>query len=247
MKRYTRLHRLPDLFKSLLIKSMTMQKGFFFPIGTSLKPLRFAFLTKALVLVNIAVFVWSISGDFEQIIYDFGFIPASFSSLTLITSMFLHGDFWHIFGNMIYLWIFGDNIEDYFGKLLFLPIYLLWGVIASVTHLISASTSLIPAVGASGAIAGVLGAYVVLYPDTNISVLTRFGIQKISARIMIGLWFIFQLFYAFYSLTGPEAGIAFFAHVGGFVGGYTLAKIAIRKKKPRRPLKRQQYYRVYSY
>lgn len=224
-----------------------MKRGFFFPVGDSLKPIRYSYLTKAIVIINVAVFVWSITGDFGQIIFDYGFIPALFSFTTLVTSMFLHGGFEHIFGNMLYLWIFGNNVEDYFGRLLFLPFYLLCGIIASLIHLVSDPSSVIPAVGASGAISGVLGAYMVLYPDSQISVLTRFGIQKISAKIMIGLWFVFQLVYALYSITGFEAGVAFWAHVGGFAGGYVLARLAVTRKKPRKPRRRQDYYRVYYY
>jgi membrane associated rhomboid family serine protease len=217
-----------------------------FPIGDSLKPSSFPVFTKGLVAVNVIVFLWSIMSDYESIIYQFGFTPIIFSLQTLFTSMFLHGGVEHLLGNMLYLWIFGDNVEDYYGKIMFLPFYLATGIIASLIHWLSDPFSVIPAIGASGAISGVLGAYLVLYPNADVKLLTRFGIQLVSAKFMIGLWFVFQLVYALASMAVDTMGVAFWAHVGGFLGGWFITKLAIKKKKPKHHRPSSYYVRFYG-
>ncbi|MEM5802249.1 MAG: rhomboid family intramembrane serine protease [Candidatus Aenigmatarchaeota archaeon] len=201
-------------------------KGQFLPYQDLAPRKSFPILTIALILLNVMIFLWSIFGDYKEIISTYGFIPASFSLLTLVTSMFLHGGFDHIFGNMLYLWIFGDNVEDKFGKFLFIIFYFLSGFAASALHLITNLNSTIPAIGASGAISGVLGAYLVFFPKAGIRFISRLGTGVMPAYYMIGFWFIMQLFFGFATLLGPRgSGIAFWSHIGGFVFGYLFAKI----------------------
>ncbi len=154
--------------------------------------------------------------------------------LTLITSMFLHGGIAHIFGNMLFLWIFGDNIEDRLGHFRYLVFYLVCGVIAGLAHVFSTallatdqSSLLIPSLGASGAISGVLGGYILLFPTNRVTVLIWWFITQVPAFLMIGLWFAFHLINALGVLgSGSQAGgIAYAAHVGGFIAGLVLIKV----------------------
>ncbi|MDI6848109.1 MAG: rhomboid family intramembrane serine protease, partial [Candidatus Bathyarchaeia archaeon] len=152
---------------------------------------------------------------------------------TLFTSMFLHAGFFHLFGNMLYLYIFGDNIEDAFGHMSYLVFYIVCGLAASFAHIISITNSelyMTPVVGASGAIAGVLGAYIVLYPKARILTLVFYGlpiIVPIPAIIFLGFWFLMQWFLGMYDilLFNGSSGIAYWAHVGGFIAGLSLALI----------------------
>lgn len=152
--------------------------------------------------------------------------------LTLITSMFMHGGFMHIFGNMLFLWIFGDNVEDRVGHLRYLIFYLVCGVIASLTHVASTimfdANPYIPSLGASGAISGVLGGYILLFPRNQVRVIMLRVLTTVPAYVAIGLWFVFQLIESFGALgAGPEAGggVAYAAHIGGFIAGLVLIKI----------------------
>jgi len=145
--------------------------------------------------------------------------------LTLFTAMFLHGGWGHILGNMWFLWIFGDNVEDRLGKLLFPIFYIFSGLCAGIIHVILLRDSSMPAVGASGAIAGVMGAYIYMFPRATVASLMSFGyfirVVHVPAPIYLGLWFVLQLFGG---LVGGEASnVAFWAHVGGFVAGFILA------------------------
>jgi membrane associated rhomboid family serine protease len=151
------------------------------------------------------------------VIEAYGFTPAYFSILTLFTSMFLHAGIAHLFGNMWFLYIFGDNVEDKFGHFFYLIFYILAGLAATFTHYLTNLGSTIPAVGASGAISGVLGAYIVLFPRVGVYVSGRAGVGKVSALLMIGLWFAFQLISGIF--FGESTGVAFFAHIGGFIFG----------------------------
>ncbi|MEJ7711425.1 MAG: rhomboid family intramembrane serine protease [Pyrinomonadaceae bacterium] len=151
--------------------------------------------------------------------------------LTLLTSMFMHGSLMHLFGNMLYLWIFGDNIEHALGKGRFLAFYLLTGIIASLTHVITTfvfdSNPYIPSLGASGAISGVLGGYLVLHPRRSVRVIILSMLTTVPAIVAIGLWFVFQLISSFGVLgEGPQSGggVAYAAHIGGFVAGLVLIK-----------------------
>jgi membrane associated rhomboid family serine protease len=138
--------------------------------------------------------------------------------------MFLHGGFDHILGNMLYLWIFGDNVEDVFGHFWFIVMYFLAGLCGSLLHILLAQDSSVPMIGASGAISGVLGAYLVLFPDARILALVPFGfflrLLYLPAYLFLGFWILLQFIYGFASLPGVSGGgIAFFAHIGGFLMG----------------------------
>jgi len=155
---------------------------------------------------------------------------------TLFTSLFLHADIFHIGGNMLYLYIFGDNIEDFLGHLRFLLFYFVCGLVADLAHILSVASSaglLIPTLGASGAISGVMGAYILLYPRSRIETLVlTFVITVVSvpAVFFLGFWFILQLLYTWLGMGG---NVAYWAHIGGFVAGISLGLIAKRKRKPK--------------
>ncbi|HUR92608.1 MAG TPA: rhomboid family intramembrane serine protease [Gemmatimonadaceae bacterium] len=140
--------------------------------------------------------------------------------LTLLSSMFMHASWMHIFGNMLYLWIFGDNIENRIGSARFLGFYLVCGVVASLAHIMMATGSVIPSLGASGAIAGVLGAYLVLFPKRKVRVMVARQIMQWPAFMVLGLWILLQFFGQFTAV--PGAGVAYMAHIGGFVAGAVL-------------------------
>lgn len=158
-------------------------------------------------------------------------IPRLAPVLTLIVSMFMHGGFFHLLFNMLYLWIFGNNIEDYLGPIRFILFYLVSGVGASLTHIIFNANSQIPMIGASGAIAGVLGAYLILYPKARVNTLVFFifiiRIIPIPAAFVLGFWFFMQLMN-----MGGGGGVAWFAHIGGFLIGIGIIKL-ITKKRPK--------------
>lgn len=201
-------------------------------------------ITIGLIGANIAVFLYQFTLGLDRavdfflnygaipavLVYDFGTLPAPpLSWFTLITSMFLHGGFLHLAGNMLYLWIFGNNIEDYLGRFRFILFYVLSGVVAALAHAVVFRDSLVPMVGASGAISGILGAYAITYPKARVVVLIwilfflRF--VRIPAIIVLGLWFLLQIHGGFGSLLGDEQGIAWFAHIGGFVAGIVLVRV----------------------
>ena len=193
-------------------------------------------VTYVLIVVNIVVFIiQTMLGSYnEQFIYQFALIPSdasSFNSLeslaNIFSSMFMHAGLAHIGGNMLYLWIFGDNVEDRLGSVKYLLFYVIGGVIASITHIYTNPASSIPTVGASGAIAAVLGAYLVLYPQQKVLTLIPLGfwmrITMVPAFLVLGLWFVLQLFSGVMSLGGPDVGgVAFWAHIGGFITGVLL-------------------------
>ncbi len=185
----------------------------------------------ALIGINVLVFLWSLF-NYDYIIPAYGFTPASFSLITVFTSMFLHDGLDHLFGNMLFLWIFGDNIEDKFGRVKFVLFYLASGVAATLTHFVTNIGSAIPAIGASGAISGVLGAYLAFYPHAKVHVASSGGTARVPAYAMLVLWFIIQLVFGAVSfLRGSGSGIAFFAHIGGFVFGYVVGKVYGLAKK----------------
>ena len=164
-----------------------------------------------------------------------GLQPTPFSVyLTLISSMFMHGGIAHIFGNMLFLWIFGDNIEDRMGHLRYLTFYLVCGVLSSLAHVYTTvafatdqNSLLIPSLGASGAISGVLGGYIVLYPTKRVTVILFRFLTDVPAYVAIGIWFAFQLISGLGMLGGgsQQGGVAYAAHVGGFIAGLILVKI----------------------
>ncbi len=201
-------------------------KGQFFPYKDTEVSRSTPHVTRLIIVVCVAVFIWSLQ-DFENIISSYGFIPVEFSIATILTSMFLHGSFSHLLGNMWYLWIFGDNVEDRLGKTKFAAFYILSGVFAVVVHYLTDTSSTIPTIGASGAISGVLGAYMVFFPKSQVHTMgPYFMTYALPAPAMIGFWFILQLLLGGAALFGgQESGVAFFAHVGGFVFGYAAAKL----------------------
>lgn len=186
-------------------------------------------VTIGLIVVNVVVFLYELSlGDsLDQFIRVWGLVPAEFSLVTLATSMFLHGGILHAAGNMLYLWIFGDNVEDRMGHGRFLAFYLLCGVAAAVGQTVTAPASFVPMVGASGAIAGVMGAYFVLYPRSRIVTLVPLfifiEIIEVPAIAFLGIWFLMQFLSGVGSIattaSGSGGGIAFWAHTAGFVAG----------------------------
>jgi len=163
--------------------------------------------------------------------------------LTLLTSMFMHGGLAHIAGNMLFLWIFGDNLEDEMGHGRYLFFYLLCGVLAGLAHVFSTvffgQNTLTPSLGASGAISGVLGGYMLMHPSRAVHVWTFFGLVSLPAFMAVGLWFVFQLINGLGALGGQEAGgVAYAAHIGGFIAGLLLVKFFVRKDALMRRKKR---------
>lgn len=204
---------------------MANKKGQFFPTGDENPSSSTPIITYAIIGLCAIIFIWSLT-DFDNIINNYGFTPANFVILTLFTSMFLHGGIDHIFGNMWFLFIFGDNVEDKFGKIGYIIFYIASGIAAALVQYITDPLSNVPTIGASGAISGVLGAYLVFYPHVRVRVISGFFSSTVPAFIMIGLWFVIQLIMGTVSLTGgPVSNIAFWAHVGGFVFGAITALV----------------------
>jgi membrane associated rhomboid family serine protease len=143
--------------------------------------------------------------------------------------MFMHGGFAHLFGNMLYLWIFGDNVEDALGHLRFFLFYIVTGIAAGLAHVcvtvLTGGNMLIPSLGASGAISGVLGGYFVLFPRRRVKVLLFYNVIEVPALLVIGLWFLFQVFSGAGSAGGAGGGVAYGAHVGGFIAGLLLVRV----------------------
>jgi membrane associated rhomboid family serine protease len=189
-------------------------------------------VTYGLIALNILFFFIEMSGG-EPFVIQWSFVPARFLAdpvagiPTLFTSMFMHAGIGHIAGNMLYLWIFGDNVEDNFGKIPFLVFYLLSGLGATFLQLVFSATSTIPNLGASGAIAGVLGAYMFLYPQSKVRVLVGNAITAMPALLVIGFWFALQFLSGIGSLsnTQDKGGVAYMAHIGGFVAGFLLTPL----------------------
>jgi membrane associated rhomboid family serine protease len=204
-----------------------------FPIGDDNSARRtLPVVTYALIVFNILFFLVEL-GAGDSFIVTWSFIPARFLAnpggdfLTIFTSMFMHAGWVHIGGNMLYLWIFGDNVEDRFGHLQYLVFYLICGIAATFAQLAFSIGSSIPSLGASGAIAGVLGAYLLLFPQRRVTVLLGYGVTQMPALIVIGLWFVLQLFSGIGSIAGAAdtGGVAYMAHIGGFIAGLVLAFI----------------------
>jgi membrane associated rhomboid family serine protease len=200
------------------------------------------------ILACMAVYLWQISlpPQSKQVaITLLGFMPAllfGHASLdgdpwvspagSIFTAMFLHGGFFHLAGNMLYLWIFGDNVEDRMGWGRFIAFYLICGAIAALTQALPDTRSTVPMIGASGAVSGVLGAYVVLYPRANVLVAMPFLLARVPAPIVLGVWFAGQLLSSMLAQPGV-GGVAFMAHVGGFIGGAVLIRWFVRDRRKR--------------
>jgi membrane associated rhomboid family serine protease len=217
-----------------------------FPLGDERRTGRgLAIVTIGLIVLNVAIFLFEVSlgARVEEFIRTYGAVPREILTgqdipppgptplwIQLLTSMFLHGGWLHLISNMAYLRVFGDDIEDVLGRLLYILFYLGTGIAASLTHIfLSGPASTIPSVGASGAIAGVLGAYLVWFPKRQIHVLVPgmyFGTGRVSALVMLGFWFVLQFLSGLGALTGGTAetgGVAVWAHIGGFVAGVLVA------------------------
>lgn len=204
---------------------------------------RFPILTYALIAVNVLVFLWQDNmptGELQSMFMDLSVVPAEItaapfafeSSMDIVRSMFFHGGWAHLLGNMLYLWLFGDNVEDRLGKIVFLFLYFASGFTAAIAQVLVNPTSTIPLVGASGAIAGVLGSYLVLFPGVRVQGIVPLGffsrLSEWPAWSVLALWFVLQLFNGLFSIgidTSTGGGVAFFAHIGGFVLGIVLTLI----------------------
>jgi membrane associated rhomboid family serine protease len=201
-----------------------------FPIGDDNSGRRTVpLVTYALIALNVLFFFVELSGG-DAFIKRWAFVPGRFLAnpfanfLTLFTSMFMHAGWLHLGGNMLYLWIFGDNVEDRFGHIKFTIFYLLCGIAATFAQLAFTLGSNVPNLGASGAIAGVLGAYILLFPKGKVRVLQGQQVIQVPALIVIGIWIVLQFFSGIGSIadTAQTGGVAYMAHIGGFLVGFAL-------------------------
>jgi membrane associated rhomboid family serine protease len=201
-----------------------------FPIGDDDTSRRTVpLVTYALIALNVLFFFVELSGG-DAFIGKWAFVPSRFLAnpggdfLTLFTSMFMHAGWVHLGGNMLYLWIFGDNVEDRFGPIKFSIFYLLCGLAATFAQMAFSMGSNVPNLGASGAIAGVLGAYILLFPQGKVRVLQGQQVIQVPALIVIGLWIVLQFFSGMGSIanTAQTGGVAYMAHIGGFLAGFVL-------------------------
>lgn len=209
---------------------------FVFPFEKSNPVFRTPLTVYIIIGLNTIIYiVANFNIHFEQIVAEYGFIPANHRLITLFSSMFLHGDFFHILGNMYFLWMLGDNVEDVLGPLKFSLVYIVCGLGASFAHYLSNPDSPIPAIGASGAISGIMGLYIVFFPKAKFYlglVLIRFYVGRIKTTAFAALltWFGEQFLLGLYILAVSKAeyiGVAFWAHIGGFVFGLVFGKILI--------------------
>ena len=202
-----------------------------FPIGDDNSDRRTVpLITYALIALNVLFFFVELMGG-DAFIMNWAFVPSRFLAnpfgdfLTLFTSMFMHAGWLHLGGNMLYLWIFGDNVEDRFGHIKFIFFYLICGLVATFAQLAFSIGSDVPNLGASGAIAGVLGAYILLFPKSSVRVLQGSRVIQVSALIVIGIWIVLQFFSGIGSIVSATqtGGVAYMAHIGGFVAGLLLS------------------------
>ena len=219
------------------------------PLSDENRTRRTPVVSYALLGAIVLAFLWQLQAG-DAAVYAFGLIPARLvhgallppqldwapAWATVFTSMFLHGGWMHLGGNLLYLWIFGDNVEDALGRGRFVAFYLLCGVAAALVQTVSETTSIIPMIGASGAISGVLGAYLRLFPHAQVRVLVPLFIVfytiRVPAWVVLGLWFLFQL--ASSAMIQPgQGGVAFFAHIGGFLSGLILVGLLMPRRKAR--------------
>lgn len=208
----------------------------FFPYRDDNPRILVPYVTYGIIGINIFVFMIQFGMELSDpraavgFVYTFGLIPADFSIINIFTSMFLHGGFAHIIGNLWFLWIFGDNVESALGHSRYILFYLLCGVAAALSQVLINSASTVPMVGASGAIAGVLGAYMIRYPHARVHVLIFVFIFittiQIPALYVLGFWFLMQLTNGLGTLgVDTTGGVAWFAHIGGFVAGVAIDRI----------------------
>jgi len=231
------------------------------PLRDTVRARRFPVVNTSIIVINVLFFLAEsvlAPDQLEQLINAFGLVPLRFWQggggvdrwWPLFSSMFMHAGWWHLISNMLALYIFGDNVEDHLGRLRYLLFYLGSGLVASAAHLVAYSPSPVPTVGASGAIAGVLGAYLLLFPYARVlTVLPIFyfiRIVEIPAPIYLGFWFVSQLFNGLFSLAAADVmqagGVAWWAHIGGFVFGLAAARLFFFPRPPRRPPRRPRIY-----
>lgn len=207
----------------------------------------FPFVTITLIALNIIVFIQQVtSPNPRDMVFAYGVIPyflltltttqAIHPVLTLFSSMFMHGGLLHLGANMLFLWIFGNNIEDSLGHVRFIIFYLLCGIVAAYSHALAEQSSMVPMIGASGAVSGVLGAYMVLFPRAKVHTLIFLGIfiqvVKLPAIFVIGIWIVIQFLSGILSKgVAGQSGVAWFAHIGGFLFGVIMIKIFLKRGK----------------
>jgi membrane associated rhomboid family serine protease len=231
-----------------------------FPVSDEPKTRAIPIVNLALIVACVAVFIYELTlstvpmgrSELDRFFYDYGAVPKRLTDwlenpsdveepLTVITSAFIHGGFLHLIGNMLFLWVFGDNIEDALGHALYLLFYLACAVGAVALQVVVDTNDLVPMVGASGAISGVMGAYFVLYPTARVDVLFFFFIFPIPAVVLIGFWFALQLLAGVATIgaaEGASEGVAVWAHVGGFLTGLAII-LAMRPFIRIRPVRRR--------
>ena len=221
------------------------------PIRDEIKARRVPYVNYILIAINVGVFIFEfMSGPrLEALISEFALVPAQLTAgldlgdmRSVLTSMFLHASWMHLLGNMLYLWIFGDNVEDRLGHFWYLVFYLAGGIVAAFAHIALYPNSVIPTVGASGAIAAVLGAYLILFPQVKVLTFVPIGfflrLTLLPASLLLGFWFVLQLFNGLLTLgLADMGGTAFWAHIGGFVFGVLIGWL-INKEHLGQPVKR---------
>ena len=226
-----------------------------FPLKDNVPTRTFPLVTVALIAANVAVWIFYQLPDLDGSVVELAYQPCEVVGscppgtavgegweVTWLTSMFMHGSWLHLIGNMLFLWIFGNNVEDTMGKVRFLAFYLLAGLAATALQTVvtlaagSDMAAAVPNLGASGAVSGVLGAYLVVLPNAKVLTLVFYFLLEVPAFLFLGAWFLFQLWEGGFSLTQPEVGggVAFFAHVGGFVFGAATVRIFM-KRPPLQP------------
>ena len=218
----------------------------------SRRPVHRPVVTISIIVINVVVFLLELAGG-EPFVKQWAVIPANIVAgqhwITILSAMFMHAGWMHIIGNMVFLWAFGPEIEDAMGPLRYLAFYLLGGIVASVAQIAAMSSSTVPNLGASGAIAAVMGAFLITYPRDKIRTLLLLGwfitVTVIPASVLIGIWFLIQLFSQVGSVVAAQAGggVAYMAHVGGFIFGAIIARLF---EDPRRiaaqSVSRDQFY-----
>ncbi len=225
------------------------------PIRDSVRSSHFPIVNYSLIVINFLVFFYELSlgSGLDRFLEQWALVPALVADqplaptgpasssppgiATIVTSMFLHGGWLHVLGNMLFLWVFGDNVEDAMGSLRYLIFYLIAGVAAALAQMFMSIDSLLPSLGASGAVSGVLGAYMLLYPRARVLTwvpVLLFLVIRIPAVIFIGLWFIIQFFQGLLAANDPTlGGVAWWAHIGGFLAGVVLVNVFRRRERYR--------------
>ncbi|NTW04497.1 MAG: rhomboid family intramembrane serine protease [Peptococcaceae bacterium] len=219
------------------------------PLRDSVKSQKAPYVNWILIALNIYVFIKEFlmpQDMLNSFFYSFGLVPKNIVEIfisgnifqpeiiTFVTAMFLHGGWLHLLGNMLFLWVFGDNVEDRLGHFRYLIFYIATGIIGSIAHIMADPLSVAPVIGASGAVAGVLGAYMITFPKARVLTLVPivffFTLAEIPAVVFLILWFVLQIFSSFASLGGGAESVAWWAHIGGFLFGIVLIKTIAPKK-----------------